>query len=130
VGGSAFTFDRRHHSSLAEWLGVALDILRIRHHISLFYSFDITMIAASRAAAVASSSRICRICMSIRSSRFIPSIRPSPHPRIQAYRQPRAAFATVARHSAEKSSADDAVEKIQELYVFFPRYSKLAAYLE
>jgi hypothetical protein len=74
------------------------------------------MLSASRAAAL--SFRVCQRCMSTRSSRIVAPLRPSAHFRIKAYQQPGATFATVARHNVEgKSSADEAVEKIQELYV-------------
>ncbi|KAE9991659.1 hypothetical protein EG327_011202 [Venturia inaequalis] len=73
------------------------------------------MFFSSRIAA--SSLRVCQRCMSTRSNRIVAPIRPSAvHSRIRAYRPPRAAFATVRPNSEGKSSADEAVEKIQELY--------------
>jgi hypothetical protein len=89
---------------------------------TLFHYFIISihfmMIAATRIAA--SSLRVCRRCMSTRSSLIVAPSRPSSHYRRQAYRQPGATFATVTKHNVEgKSTADEAVEKIQELYVAY-----------
>jgi hypothetical protein len=56
--------------------------------------------------------------VSTRSSRIVAPSRPSSQYWLRAYRLPGASYATVAGHNAEgKSSADEAVEKIQELYV-------------
>lgn len=59
--------------------------------------------------------------MSTGRNRIVAPIRPSAtNSRILAHRQTRAAFATVRPTSEGKSSADEAVEKIQELYVANP----------
>lgn len=59
--------------------------------------------------------------MSTGKNRIVAPVRPSAtNSKILAYRQPRAAFATVRPTSEGKTSADEAVEKIQELYVAIP----------
>lgn len=120
----------RDSECLCRWLASLALNLQTQFHLRYQIHANITLTMFSAPKIAASSLRICRRCMSSRGSRIVAPLRPSLRSsKVLAYRQPAATFASIRPTSEGKSTADEAVEKIQELYVVIPNWLSYAQYL-